>query len=177
MRSWPLPRVIGFGIALLAWTACGGAGSTPAMQTATQAGTVQLRDDAALRNISGQYTGTIKDSEYGKGRAALDLAQYRNATGGTLTINYGTHTGTASGAFFVSGNALRGTGVSSAGSATCVFAESAQYDPSTHSLSGSYRALHGCDGEAEKGDFTLKQRCYYARDWTIHKDAGGLKMC
>jgi hypothetical protein len=171
MRSWPLQRVIGFGIALLAWTACGGAGSTPAKQTATQAATVQVRDDAALRNVSGQYAGTIKDSANGKGKATLDLAQYRNATGGTMTVNYGTNSGTASGAFFVSGNALRGTEVSSA----CVFAESAQYDPSTHSLSGSYRALHGC--EAEKGTFTLKQHCYYARDWTIRKDAGGLKMC
>lgn len=171
MKSWPLQRVIGFGIALLAWTACGGAGSTPAMQTVTQAATVQVRDDAAVRNISGQYAGTIKDSTNGKGKAALDFAQYRNATGGTMTVNYGTHTGTASGAFFVSGNTLRGTEVSSA----CVFAESAQYDPSTHSLSGSYRALHGC--EAEKGTFRLKQHCYYARDWTIRKDAGGLKMC
>jgi hypothetical protein len=173
MRSWPLQRVIGFGIALLAWTACGGAGSTPATQTVTQAAAVQVGDDPALRNISGQYAGTIKDSANGKGKAALDLAQYRNATGGTMTVNYGTHSGTASGAFLVSGNALRGTQVSSG----CVFAESAQYDPSTHSLSGSYRALHGCDGEAEKGTFTLKQHCFYARDWTIRKDAGGLKMC
>src|SRR5579863_2230375 len=177
MTSLPLQKAIGLAIAALALSACGGVGSTPAGATAPQAPAIAAGDDAAIHNVSGQYAGTVKDSVYGGGKANGDLAQYRSAAGGTLTTKYASETRTVSGAFTLRGTGLRGSGVGTADNVSCTFDESATYNSVTHRLTGSYHSFHKCGGVTETGTFDLKQRCYYARDWGIRNDAGGVKQC
>jgi len=175
MRSLPLQKAIGLAIAALALSACAGGGGTPTAPTALQAPSIAAGDDAAIRNVSGQYAGTVKDSERGKGSMKLDLAQYRNAVGGSIKLTEGTQSETAGVTYVLSATALHGSGVTMSSSATCVFSETATYDPSTKRLTGSYHSFRGCG--TEKGTFDVKQRCYYARDWGVRNDAGGVKQC
>jgi hypothetical protein len=174
MRGFPIRKAISVAIGGFALTACGGtSGAPPLAGSAAQAQSVQ--NEAQITNVSGQYSGTIKDSEYGKGKATFNVAQYKNAAGGIFTV-IGTQTVSAPATYVVSGTTLRGTGVSPGSPIACVFTESAKYDSSTRVLSGSYRAPHGCSGEAQSGTFTMKRQCYYASDW-VARPENGLKQC
>jgi len=175
MENLPLQRAIGLAIAALAWTACGGSSSVAPPAAALRVPAIAT-GDARIYNVSGQYAGTVKDSVYGSGKAIGGLAQYRNAAGGVLTTTYASKTITLSRVFSLSGTSLTGTASGTAGKLSCVFDESATYEPSTHRLTGSYRSFHNCGGVTEKGTFDLKQRCFYARNWA-RNDAGGVKQC
>jgi hypothetical protein len=162
-------------IAAFALAACGGTGGAPPLAgPAAQAPSVQ--DDGQITNISGQYTGTIKDSENGKGKASLNLAQYRNGAGGTFTVVDGRQKIVAITAYLVSGSGWHGSIVAPVASVNCVFTQNAKYDTATHVLAGSYRAPHGCNGESESGTYMMKRQCYYARDWAARPE-NGLKQC
>lgn len=176
MTSLPLQKAIGLAIAALALSACGG-GGTPTAPTALQAPAIAAGGDATTLNVSGQYAGTVKDSLYGGGEATGHLAQYRNAAGGALTTKYASATRITSGAFTLTGTGLRGSGVATADNVSCTFDESATYNSVTHRLTGSYHSFRKCGGVTETGTFDLKQRCFYARDWGIRNDAGGIKQC
>ncbi len=176
MRTLPLQRAISLAIAALAWTACGG-GVTGAPAAALQAPAIGFADDGTIYNVSGQYAGRVKDSVNGTAALTLNLAQYRSSVGGSLAAKSDGRTQRASATYALNGTDLRGTMIVVTSSLTCVFNENAKYDSSTHRLSASYHSFHGCGGKAETGTFTAKQQCYYARDWAIRPDAGGLKMC
>jgi hypothetical protein len=175
MSSLPLQRAIVYAIFTLALNACGG-GSTAGPAIAMQAPAIGAGDDATIRNFSGQYAGTVKDSVHGKGTASGDLAQYQSAVGGWMTTTYASQTRRLGVAFTLRGTSFRGTGAGTADNVSCVFNESATYDPSTHHLTGSYRSFHRCGTVVETGTFDLKQRCFYVRNW-IRDDAGGVKQC
>jgi hypothetical protein len=158
---------------LLGWTAC--SGSAPNAAPALQAPSVEVSDDAAAPNISGQYAGTIDDKTFGKAELKASLAQFRNAVGGSLKLTAGTVSRTDSVTWTVkNGTALSGS-IVAPGKVACTFNVSGKYDATTFQLKGSYRAAHGCS--AQGGTYRLKQKCYYPRDWAIRKDTGGLKQC
>ncbi len=161
-------------IATLASSACASNGSTAPSAPGIEA-PAPAPADAATHNVSGQYTGTVDDSQRGTANASADLAQYQGAVGGTLTAIGGTASGGSVAAWVLGGTALTGRGVGATGSQTCTFAESATYQPSRHRLNGSYHAIHGCNGDS--GTFALKQHCFYARNGGVGPETGGLKPC
>lgn len=159
-------------------TACAGAGSTSLPGSASAPQAIPMRDAgmAAKSNFSGQYSGTFKDSAYGKGKASASYSQFHSALGGPLTITYKSKTVSSSVAQTVSGNTVNGSSVRETGSLYCTFSETASYSAKTRVWSGSYKAVYGCSGET--GTFSLKQQCYYRGTVTedIRPD-GGARPC
>ena len=54
-------------LVLLASTACGG--GVPSASSALQPASVRIGDDAAARNLSGQYAGKVKDNRLRHGKS------------------------------------------------------------------------------------------------------------
>ena len=165
-----------FAIALvLLASACGG-GGVPSASSALETASVRIGDDAAARNLSGQYAGKVKDNVYGTGRATASLAQYRSTLGGSETIAFGSGSVTDSLALNLSGTALNGVTVASSKDVLCSFSTEASYNTKTHILTGSYYAVNRCSGE--KGTYALKHQCLYkgAGDAQIRPETG-LKPC
>lgn len=164
--------------AALALAGCGSGGlGTPAPETGQTSSAARSADDAATRNFSGEYSGTVKDSSYPgqTGKIAASFAQYQTAIGGSATQTDGTVSKTASVAFAVtSATTFTGTEAAQVGTAICVYDIGGTYNVTTHSLKASYHATDGCTGE--HGTIKMKQKCYYARKGA-QADVGGLKMC
>lgn len=170
MESLLTRRAVGTAIALTFLTACAGAaGGVPAAGVSTQGAAIHDRGPA-YPNLSGEYSGKFVDGVYGKGNGSAIYSQYQNAFGGQLTIKYKTQTiaesvsQTYSGAS--AGGSVSGSTTSGAGSLYCTFSTTANYDTSTHVLSGSFTAAHGCAGET--GTFSLKHLCTFKG--TTHED-------
>jgi hypothetical protein len=171
MRRMRASTALGMALAFLALTGCGGSSGAPATASSMQAPSEAVGNDAAIHNISGQYAGTVKDSRHGKGRITALLAQYKNAVGGSLTVSAGTTSIMSSDVWSLSnGTELTGSGATTIMQTTCVYSINGKYDTTTYQLSGSYHAVHGCSGQ--NGTYTMKQKCYYARDWAIRREAG-----
>jgi len=169
------PTRIAFAVALaLTLTACGTGTASPL--GAPAAGTAsKVSNDATIRNLSGQYAGSVKDSKYNKGSVTASFAQYQTSVGGDMTPTEGSRSSTMSVSFSVaSGTTFTGTAAATVGSAVCVYNIAAVYNSSTHNLKGTYQAAHGCSGES--GSFKMKQKCFYAKPGA-DADIGGLKMC
>lgn len=146
---------------LLVPTACGGGSGVPTATSALPGSSVSIGDDAAARNLSGQYAGKLKDNFYGSAKATASLAQYKSSLGGSETIRFSIASVTDLLALNLSGAALNGTTVSSVKNVVCSFSTTATYNAKTHLLSGSYKAINRCSGE--KGTYTLKHQCLYTR--------------
>jgi hypothetical protein len=135
----------------------------------------RLGAPAATLNVSGQYSGTVKDAVFGIGQVAADLSQYQNAVGGVFTFTYGSLAFVTPSALVLNGKTL--TGNAAIGRATggvCAATEFGMYDASTHTLHGSYKAIQGCSGDS--GSFTMKQHCQYVMDF-VRDPNSVLKSC
>lgn len=129
-----------------------------------------------VRNVAGQYAGTLDDSSLGQGHARASIAQFGGSAGGPIVATFASAKRANATAGTLDGDgALRGTMVANVGSVACTFRFSARYDGSTHVLNGSYRAIDECSGDS--GTFALKERCYYVLHAEIRRDVGGLKPC
>jgi|SRR5579872_1258849 len=112
-----------------------------------------------ISNISGDYTGTVQDSQSGSGTAAATFAQTGSSAGGTIVDTE------ASGAVniqvslkFTSATAANGAMVIDfQNGTTCSFSTNASYNSATNVLSGSYTAVTNCTGDT--GTFSLTQQC------------------
>jgi hypothetical protein len=160
---------LAFGV--LATSACG-TNSTAATTPAVAAPASQAGQDGGIRNVSGEYEGSVKDSTYGTGSATGNLAQFRGSVGGSLVFTYGTAAYNNPVTALLSSTAMRGTFVATVESVSCSFVFDATY--AKHKLAGKYHAVGGCS--AETGSFSLTQQCFYTRDWALRRD-NGLMHC
>lgn len=129
--------------AALALTACNGSTATA---------------PPAIANISGDYTGSVQDSQSGSENVTGTLAQNGSSAGGSITS---TPAGSlyAHFAYTVSpNNSMSGAIViDETSGTTCTFSTSATYDPSTNVITGNYTAVTNCSGET--GSYSLTQQC------------------
>ena len=157
----------------LVLSACAGNTNTgtPGGGTAPQAPVAPL-GQATIRNVSGQYSGTITDNTFGTGSASASLAQYQHVVGGVITASIGSvqlsnsiAVQGATGSAFAEKTAgplpFVGAQAGSVNGSTCSFSLSATYTGSNNTLDGTYQAVHGCSGES--GSFSLTQECSYPR--------------
>lgn len=111
-----------------------------------------------MLNVSGQYAGNVSDSVFGTGKIYADLAQYRDAVGGTVQFVYGSTVFIVPAALLLNGSTLKGKGaIGRATGGVCPASETATY--SARQLKGSYAATHGCNGDT--GSFSMMQQCHY----------------
>lgn len=150
----PFPAALG----LLVLSACAAGGNAvPNWASGPQALSRSAGDDAKTINLSGQYSGTVKDSVRGKGRAKASLSQYKTTLGGALRVVGSSAVADIS--WTASGTTVEGTSVIATASGYCTFALSGTYDTSSFVLTGAYHAVRGCSGET--GNYTLKHQCIY----------------
>ena len=147
---------------LLLLAGCNGS-AAPSITHASTAGKEAAPMPQRLSNISGDYLGTVQDSQGGTGNAKATLAQHNADAGGavkdketslTLTVDASltiTSSNTTSGALVIDFPPLRSGPV-------CTFSTTGTYDPTTGILSGSYTAVTGCSGET--GTYSLTQQCH-----------------
>jgi hypothetical protein len=132
--------------AALVLSACNNSNSSGAAPTAPPA--------------SGEFTGSMTDSVFGKGTADLTLTQTVSSLGGSITETFGSKalSGSASIAIDFNGN-LTGSVVTDAGpsQSACGYYMTGTYDQSSGNLSGQYSAYSGCNSET--GTFALTQQC------------------
>jgi hypothetical protein len=141
---------------------CNGS-AAPAVTRAAASGGTSAPMPQRLSNISGDYLGTVQDSQSGTGNAKATLAQHDANAGGavkdketnqTLTVDASvtiTSSNTTSGALVIDFPPAK-TGP------VCTFSTTGTYDPNTGILSGSYTAVTGCSGDT--GTYTLTQQCH-----------------
>lgn len=112
-----------------------------------------------ISNLSGDYTGTIQDSQNGSGTVSGTLAQQGSNAGGSLTITGTSSSVTAALSLTISSaNSLTGAMVIDYPSGTtCTFSTSGTYNPSTNVINGSYSAVTSCSGQS--GTYSLTQQC------------------
>ncbi len=176
MINFPARNVVCVTIAVLAWAACGGGGSgVPSAAQGLQAPLGRISDDAKTINLSGQYTGTTKDSTYGNGKTTASYAQYKSGIGGVLIIKYKSALVAPSVALTAKGTTVKGTTVATSESLYCTYSTTATYDTKTFKLSGSYKAVQGCSGDT--GTFTLKHNCIYLGGKEDVRPENGPKSC
>jgi len=170
MRRAHLHAVAAVLLGALALTACAGStnSATPGGGTAPQV--PPSIGQAVIRNVSGQYSGTINDNTFGTGSASASLAQDKHVVGGALTASMGSvqlsnsiAVQAATGAALPDAGPLplAGAQAGSVNGNTCSFTLSATYTGSNNTLNGAYQAVHGCTGES--GTFALTQDCSYPR--------------
>ena len=119
-----------------------------------------VQPQPVLPNISGDYAGTIADSQNGTGDATATFAQNGSSAGGAITVTGQSATFTAQTAITISAsNAYTGSMiVDYANGTTCTYGTAGTFDPQTYVLSGTYSAVAGCSGGT--GKYTLTQQCY-----------------
>lgn len=112
-------------------------------------------------NLSGDYIGTLNDSQGGNGSATATLAQHGSSAGGAVTVTQTGGTIVAQISLAIaSSNALSGSMVVNyANGTTCTFSTTGTYNSSgsTPVISGSYTAVTNCAGNS--GTYTLNQQC------------------
>lgn len=120
----------------------------------------QVQPVPTFPNISGDYNGTISDSQNGSGTATATFAQHGSSVGGAITITGATSTLTSQASITVSANnSFTGALVADyPNGATCTYSTSGAYDPNAQVLSGTYQAVSGCTGAT--GKYALNQQCY-----------------
>ncbi len=162
----------------LALTACAGNtnSGTPAEGAAPQTPVAPF-GQAAIRNVSGEYNGTITDSVFGTGSASASLAQAKHIVGGVVTASIGSVQLSNSIALqTATGAAFAGAQAGNVNGSACSFSLTATYAGSNNTLNGTYQAVHGCTGES--GSFALTQDCSYPRGGLLDvapAPAGGAK--
>jgi hypothetical protein len=140
---------------------CNASAAPPPAQAGVvgQAATMPQR----VANISGDYTGSVQDSQGGSGTAKATLAQHRAEAGGAIKDRESNQTIALDVSLTVSStNATSGAMVVDyppAGSGpVCTYSTTGTFDPTTNMLSGSYAAVAGCTGDT--GTYTLTQQCH-----------------
>lgn len=153
-------KALGVAATLALLTACGGSGYSGGAPGAapSQGATTQMRGNAPVAKLSGEYSGTEKESGISR-PVTLSLAQYGNALGGNVTIKTPKGRVIDRITFSVSGTTLNGTIVSLNGTSYCTFSQKAKYDTKALKLSGSFKAVYRCSGET--GTYTVKHNCVY----------------
>ena len=162
MRRAHLHAVAAVLLGALALTACAGNtnSATPGGATAPQV--PASIGQAAIRNVSGLYNGTITDNTFGTGSASASLAQDKHVVGGALTASMGSvQLSNSIAVQTATGAAFAGAQAGSVNGNTCSFTLTATYTGSNNTLNGTYQAVHGCTGES--GTFALTQNCSYPR--------------
>lgn len=111
-------------------------------------------------NISGDYSGTMQDTQLGSGTVAGTLAQHGNSAGGqmTETTSGGAQNFQFSLAVDTSNNLTGAMVIDESSGTTCTFSTTGTYDPSSNSITGTYSAVTNCSGDS--GTYTLAQQCY-----------------
>jgi hypothetical protein len=163
VRSHVIHRAAAALIGAVVLTACAGNtnSGTPGGGTAPQTPVAPF-GQAAIRNVSGQYSGTITDSTFGTGSASASLAQDKHVVGGVITASIGSvQLSNSIAVQTATGAAFAGAQAGSVNGSTCSFSLSATYSGSNNTLNGTYQAVHGCAGES--GSFALTQDCSYPR--------------
>lgn len=131
---------------------------------------------AGQLNVAGQYAGRVDGGALGNGHARGSISQFGDSVGGPLAYTFASgKRANAAAATLQSDGSMHGTMVATVGTVACTFKFSANYDKSTHKLSGSYRAVHECSGDS--GTFSLDEKCYYVLRSDIRRDIGGLMPC
>jgi hypothetical protein len=116
-----------------------------------------------LANVSGDYVGTVKDSQGGTGAAKGTLAQHRADAGGGIRVKDANQSIVADISLTITGsNSTSGAIVvdypPAGRGAVCTFSATGAYDPTTNVLSGSFTAVTGCSGDT--GTYRLTQKCH-----------------
>ena len=116
-----------------------------------------------LSNISGDYIGTVQDTQGGTGHAKATLAQHDANAGGAVKVKESTQSITVDVSLTInSSNSTSGALVIDFPPANsgpvCTFSTTGSYDPTGNVLSGSYTAVSGCTGDT--GTYTLTQQCH-----------------
>jgi hypothetical protein len=180
MKRFNTSRIAGLAVSAAMLVACGGNGSgttLPGAGFGMQAASNHI-GDAAGPNLSGEYSGSVDDTYYGKGTATAFYAAYANAVGGVFTLKFKKATIYLSAVQTVSGPKVDGSTEGGSGSAYCTSSTSAKYDAKTNMVSGSYTTVYGCI-TGEKGTFSLKHQCYFKGSGSadIRPNAGAIKPC
>lgn len=155
----PIAIVLIAALVMVLPAACGGSGAT-ARQVLPPAAASAIGDAAAL-DVSGEFFGTVNDSVFGAGRAAVELSQYHKAAGGILTMTFGSTAFITPLSYVVQGRMLNGTDnyQISGSSGVCAFTDTATYKGGE--LNGSYQAVSGCSND--HGTFKTKQTCRFSQ--------------
>ena len=153
---WRSPFAAALGLLVLSACAAGGNG-VPNGASGPQAPLQSAGDSTKTINLSGQYSGTVKDNVHGKGKANASLSQYKSALGGALGVVGSSAVADIS--WTAGGTTVEGTSVIAAPSGYCTFALRGTYDTASFVLTGTYRAVRGCSGET--GNYKLKHECIY----------------
>ncbi|MGB6984504.1 MAG: hypothetical protein WBD74_00865 [Candidatus Aquilonibacter sp.] len=111
-------------------------------------------------NISGDYSGTMQDTQSGSGAATATLAQHGATAGGAIAAQLTKATLNAQISLTVtSSDAVSGAIVINYpnNGPTCTFSTTGNYNAATAVLSGSYTAVTNCTGDT--GTYSLTQQC------------------
>jgi hypothetical protein len=169
---WRSPFAAALGLLVL--SACAAAGNgVPNGASGPQAPLRSAGDSAKTINLSGQYSGTVKDNVRGKGKANASFSQFKSALGGALGVAGSSAVADVS--WTASGTTVEGTSVIAAASGYCMFALRGTYDTASFVLTGTYHAVHGCSGET--GNYKLKHECTYLAGKEDVRPESGLKSC
>jgi hypothetical protein len=109
--------------------------------------------------MSGDFGGTMQDSQSGAGTATATFAQHGNNVGGSITFTRASGTVTAETSFTIATtNAISGGLVIDYPSGTqCTYTTTGSFDPNAGVLSGTFTAVSNCIGDA--GSYSLTQSC------------------
>jgi hypothetical protein len=135
---------------------------------------------AGETNLSGQYAGTVTDSNLGSGTAVANfIMDPQGGIGGWLGFTLGSTTYDDPASSNVNGNTVKGIFEETVGGNACTFNFRATFDRARHTLRGKYYAAYSADGTCyeQSGKFVLKQQCYYNGNGQDIRPAGGPMHC
>jgi hypothetical protein len=154
--------------ALIAAASClliGGCAGSAALSVnrATTAARESAPMPQRLSNISGDYVGTVQDTQGGTGNAKATLAQHDADAGGAVKVKEANQAITVDVSLTItSSNSTSGALVidfpPARSGPVCTFSTTGTYDPTGNVLTGSYTAVTGCTGDT--GTYTLTQQCH-----------------
>jgi hypothetical protein len=167
-------------VGVLSMTACGAGSGGNHTFSMDGPGVTPALEAAAALNAAGQFKGSVTDSAFKKGTTNIIVSQHGRSVGGAMRSKYSAKSVNAVVAWTLdpSTGGLQGTAVATIGNAACTFAISATYDSKTLILAGTYKAVHGCNGES--GIYTTKEQCYYVNHATtmdVKPHPIGLRPC
>ncbi len=161
MESLFTRKLLGIGAACTFLTACAAAssGGVPSSASAPESVARQARTPLTVTNLSGEYSGTVTDSQMGTAKVKMWLSQDGSGLGGSFVAS-----GSSSGmnveiAWTENGDSVGGNMVIIAASGYCTFAMTGKYNSNMHRIRGTYTSAYGCSGE--HGSYRLTQKCYY----------------
>lgn len=179
MKGLITRKAIGAAVALAFLTACAGSSygsGVPSTPSSLQSASRQAAIPLTTANLSGEYSGTVKDSVMGTGKVKMWLSQSGSALGGSFITSGTSSNMNVEIAWTESGSSVGGNSVIVAASGYCTFAMTGKYNSSTHKIGGKYSSAYNCSGE--HGTYTLTQKCYYQGIGTNSaRPEAGLKGC